>query len=140
MSEKSNRLFKGFKKKLGDVQQRIQGFRSRSPSPSSASREGTSGTANDPDVSRRTSVSSHRNPQAGEVERGSLPNRPPESNETSSSRPRSAPPSRTAVPSIVINGDDGQAVESGENSNLEKNPVPQSPNQGLVPHSSTTRL
>ena len=140
MPEKTNKGLRGLKEKWEGVQQRIQGFRGRSPSPSPPSRGGTSGTANGPDVSRRASVSSYRNPQAGEMERGSLPSRPPESNETSSPRPRSSPPSLTAIPPIVINDDDGQGVESGKNSNLEKNPVPQSPNQGLVSHSNTACL
>lgn len=132
MSEKPNKIIKGLKKGLGGVRLRIQGakpLRSRSLLPSLSAGK-VSGTANDLDISRTTPVSLNRNRQAEAMERGSLPSRPRENSEASSSQPRFTTPSQTAIPSIMINN--GQAVEIGKVSGLTENRGPQSPNQEWV--------
>lgn len=120
MSEKPNKIIKGLKKGLGGVRLRIQGakpLRSRSLLPSLSAGK-VSGTANDLDISRTTPVSLNRNRQAEAMERGSLPSRPRENSEASSSQPRFTTPSQT--------------VEIGEVSGLTENRGPQSPNQEWV--------
>ena len=111
---------------LGQRMAKVNLFRSRSKSPSPSARNAASEAANDPDVRRATSVSSHRNSLAGAAVCESLPSHPLKSSGTSDTRPCSTSPSQTAVPLIVINGL-AQAVDGEEITSLKENHGPQSP-------------
>ena len=112
---------------LGQRMAKVSPFSSRPSSPSPSACSAASGAVNDLDVRQTTSVSSHRKSLAGAVERESLPDHPLERDRTSNARPRSTPPSQTAIPPIVINN--GLPGEGGGISNLKEEPGPQSPNQ-----------
>ena len=126
-----------FKKKVGRGVGRyvakVKSLRSRPNSPSPSARSAASGTVDDLDVRRATSVSSHRSSLAGAGEGESLPSHPLKSGGTSNARPRSTPPSQIIIPHIVINN--GLPGEDGEISNQKEDPGPQPPNQEWVSHS-----
>lgn len=83
MSEKNQQAHEGIEKRIGGCAAAYSGCESYTqPSASAGPATGkaaASGSANVLDVSRVTSVSSDRNPQAGVMERECLPGRPRES-------------------------------------------------------------
>ena len=118
---------KSIMQKVDQYVAKAKSRRSRPNSPSPSARNAASGTVDDLDVRRATSVSSRRSSLPGAGESESLPSHPLESGGTSNARPRSLPPSQTIIPPIVIN--DSLPGEGGEISNLKEDPGPQSPNQ-----------